>query len=474
MKTTTRTRTRTTETTFTVRRTMTGKFSMATSILLLCAALLLTKSCGILALSGDGNNQLVQAEPWNDASTTTEGSGWETTTPLPKEETTQAPIEVESTTPEQEGTTPEAETTTSAEQETSAPAEETSTGAPLQPESTTGAPLEPETTTGAPLEPETTTGAPLEPESTTGAPVQPESTTGAPVQPESTTGAPVQPESTTGAPVQPESTTGAPVQPESTTGAPVQPESTTGASNQPDSTTSQAGAGGEPTATTTLTPAPTPPVFECQTAGLFPHIGGDCRRYHNCLWNPLLRLLQEQEGECPPLTAFSPQLGRCVRDVSVCKDDEFECLAVGRYAGHDDTYYYSCMASLQGGLHKFIVRCSSGQRFEPLIRGCWRYDWTQIVPGQESLELSDLAAIKRELKLYKAEEKLRQKALKEQEKQARKQQKLEEQAAKKAAKELAKQQAKAEKEAAKAAKEQAKADKEASKGQSNESNESDE
>ncbi|XP_034664240.1 mucin-5AC [Drosophila subobscura] len=447
----------TTRTTFTVRRTMTGKFSMATSILLLCAALLLTKSCGILALSGDGNNQLVQAEPWNEAltTTTTEGSGWETTTPLPTEETTQAPIEVESTTPEQEGTTPEAETTTGAEQETSAPAEETTTGAPLQPESTTGASLEPETTTGAPLVPESTTGAPLQPESTTGAPLQPESTTGAPLQPESTTGAPLQPESTTGAPLQPESTTSQ-------------------ASNQPESTTSQAGAGGEPTATTTLTPAPTPPVFECQSAGLFPHIGGDCRRYHNCLWNPLLRLLQEQERVCPPLTAFSPQLGRCVRDVSVCKDDEFECLAVGRYAGHDDTYYYSCMASLQGGLHKFIVRCSSGQRFEPLIRGCWRYDWTQIVPGQESLELSDLAAIKRELKLYKAEEKLRLKALKEQEKQARKQQKLEEQAAKKAAKELAKQQAKAEKEAAKAAKEQAKADKEASKGQSNESNESDE
>ncbi|XP_022211784.2 LOW QUALITY PROTEIN: mucin-5AC [Drosophila obscura] len=436
MTTTTTTTTRNTQTTFTVRRTMSGKFSMATSILLLCAALLLTKSCGILALSGDGNSQLGQAEPWNDASTTTEGSGWETiTTPTPttiqEEETTETTIETESTTPEQETTTPEeAETTTASAQETSAPAEETTTAAPVEPESTTGAPLEPNHHNN-PVESESTTGAPLEPETTTTAPVQSESTTSQ---------------------------------------APNQPDSTTaGAGAESTETTTE-----EPALGTTLTPAPAPPVFECQTAGLFPHIGGDCRRYHNCLWNPLLRLLQEQETVCPPLTAFSPQLGRCVRDVSVCKDDEFECLAVGRYAGHDDTYYYSCVASLQGGLHKFIVRCSSGQRFEPLIGSCWRYDWTQIVPGQESLELSDLAAIKRELKLYKAEEKLRLKALKEQEKLARKQQKLEEQAAKKAAKELAKQQAKAEKEAAKAAKEQAKLDKEANKGKSIESAESDE
>ncbi|XP_017156600.1 mucin-5AC [Drosophila miranda] len=447
MTTTTRTRTtETTETTFTVRRTMTsrsGKFSMATSILLLCAALLLTKSCGILALSGDGSsdsNQLGQADPWSDSTTTTlgqetEGSGgWETTTTIQEEETTEAP-----TTPELETTTAEDETST-AGQETTTANQETSTAAV---EITTAAPLEPETTTGAPLEPESTTGAPLEPETTTGAPVEPETTTGAPVEPETTTN---------------------------------QPESTTaGAGDEPPATTTE-----EPALGTTLTPtpepapAPTVPVFECQTAGLFPHIGEDCRRYHKCLWNPLLRLLQEQEMVCPPLTAFSPTLRRCVRDVSVCKADEFECLAVGRYAGHDDTYYYSCMASLQGGLHKFIVRCSSGQRFEPLIGGCWRYDWTQIVPGQEALEVSDLAAIKRELKLYKAEEKLRLKALKEQEKLARKQQKLEEQAAKKAAKELAKQQAKAEKEAAKAAKEQAKAEKEANKGPSIESTESDE
>ncbi|XP_017064593.1 mucin-5AC [Drosophila eugracilis] len=396
-----------TQTTFTVRK-MTGRrISKFSTILLFCAALLLTKSCGILALSGDGSvsQDVGKAEPWTETTTiqpTEDGSGsggWELTT--------------------EADTTPSNEETTAANEETTISDEETSTADSEDEETTTAAP---ETT---PADQESSSSAP-ETTSASESSSVPDETTSAP---EETTSAP---EETTSAP---EETTSAP---EETTSA---PEKTTSAAEE----------------TTTVEPAqpdttiaPTPPPFQCQTAGLFPDNSGDCRRYHNCLFNPLLRQLQDIELTCPALTVFSPSLGRCVRDLAECQEDSFSCLAVGKFAGHDETYYYNCVASLQGGFHKFIVRCSSGQRFEPLIGGCWRYDWTQIVPGQEATEVSDLAAIKRELKLYKAEQKLRLKAQKEQEKLAKKQQKLEEKAAKKAAKELAKQQAKAEKEKEKA------------------------
>lgn len=346
---------------------------------------LLTKSCGIVALSGEGSESsgqgqgLGQAEPWSDTTTTTiqpseEGSGWETTeapnTTLAPEETTQ---------PEEETTQPEEETTSGA-------AEGSGNG-----ETTT--PADQESSSSGSGDGETTTDAP----ESSG---QPETSSPSAAPEETTT---------------------------------LEPETTSSSTAAPD---------------TTIAPTPAP-TFQCQTAGLFPHIGGDCRRYHNCLLNPVLHQLQDVELTCPNLSVFSATLGRCVRDVSECPEDTFQCPGVGRFAGHDDTYYYSCVASLQGGFHKFVVRCSSGQRFEAMIGGCWRYDWTQIVPGQEATEVSDLAAIKRELKQYKAEEKLRLKAQKQQEKLARKQQKLEEKAAKKAAKEQAKQQAKAEKDKAK-------------------------
>ncbi|XP_070075248.1 uncharacterized protein Mur18B [Drosophila takahashii] len=396
-------------TTFTVRK-MTGRrISKLSSILLLCAALLLTKSCGILALSGDANsNDLAKAEPWSDTTTiqqsdeesTTSGSGsgdWELTT------------EAEET------------TTPSDEEETTSPSDEEETTSPSDEESTTNADQE-SSSTGASGDGETTTAVPET------SPAAPEETSAAP---EETSAAP---EETSPAPE--ETTTGEP-ESSSSSSAPAEPESSSTSSSS-----------SSIPAETTI--APTPPTFKCQTAGLFPHIGGECRRYHNCLLNPVLQQLQEIELICPERTVFSPSLSRCARDLAECQEDGFQCLAVGRFAGHDETYYYSCVASLQGGFHKFIVRCSSGQRFEALIGGCWRYDWTQIVPGQEATEVSDLAAIKRELKLYKAEAKLRLKAQKEQEKLAKKQQKLEEKAAKKAAKEQAKQQAKAEKEKEKA------------------------
>ncbi|XP_039499544.1 mucin-5AC [Drosophila santomea] len=399
----------TTQTTFTVRK-MTGRrISKLSTVLLFCAALLLTKSCGILALSGDGSapsQDVGQAELWSDATTTTiqaseesSGSGgWELTT------------EADTTIPSEE--------TTAGDEETTLSEEETSTDASGDVESTTAVPESSPADQESSAAPEVTTSAP---EASSSAP---EETTSAP---EETTSAS---EETTTAP---EETSSAPAEPESSSSSsPAEPESTS------------------PSTPADTTIAPTPPTFKCQTAGLFPHISGDCRRYHSCLLNPLLRQLQDIELICPELTVFSPSLGRCVRDLAECQEEGFQCLAVGRFAGLDETYYYNCVASLQGGFHKFIVRCSSGQRFEPLFGGCWRYDWTQIVPGQEANEISDLAAIKRELKLYKAEAKLRLKAQKEQEKLAKKQQKLEEKAAKKAAKELAKQQAKAEKDKAKA------------------------
>nr|ABE73228.1 IP15830p [Drosophila melanogaster] len=458
----------TTQTTFTVRK-MTGRrMSKLSTVLLFCAALLLTKSCGILALSGDGlpqSQDVGQAELWSDDATTTiispseenSGSGgWELTTEadttIPSEETTAGN---EETTVSEEETSTDAsgdvETTTAAPE--TSPADQESSSAP---EETTSAPEEttsaPEETTSAPEEsssaPEESSSAP---EETTSAPEEsssaPEESSSAP---EETTSAPEEsssaPDQTSSAPNEssapPEETSSAPEQtssaPEETSSAPAEPES---------SSTSSAASPSTPAGTTI---APTPPTFKCQTAGLFPHISGDCSRYHNCLLNPVLRQLQDIELTCPELTVFSPSLGRCVRDLAECHVESFPCLSVGRFAGIDETYYYSCVASLQGGFHKFIVRCSSGQRFEPLIGGCWRYDWTQIVPGQEATEISDLAAIKRELKLYKAEAKLRLKAQKEQEKLAKKQQKLEEKAAKKAAKEQAKQQGKAEKDKAKA------------------------
>ncbi|XP_032581372.1 flocculation protein FLO11 [Drosophila sechellia] len=434
----------TTQTTFTVRK-MTGRrMSKLSTVLLFCAALLLTKSCGILALSGDGlpqSQDVGQAELWSDATTTiispseeSSGSGgWELTTEadtsIPSEETTAG--NEETTVSEEETSTDASEDveTTTAAPETS-PADQESSSAP---EETTSVPEE---TTSAPEEsssaPEESSSAP---EATSSAPettAAPEDTSSAPDQtssaPEESSAAP---EETSSAPEQTSSA------PEETPSAPAEPESSSSSSSASPST---------PAGTTI---APTPPTFKCQTAGLFPHISGDCSRYHNCLLNPVLRQLQDIELTCPELTVFSPSLGRCVRDLAECQAESFPCLSVGRFAGLDETYYYSCVASLQGGFHKFIVRCSSGQRFEPLIGGCWRYDWTQIVPGQEATEISDLAAIKRELKLYKAEAKLRLKAQKEQEKLAKKQQKLEEKAAKKAAKEQAKQQAKAEKDKAK-------------------------
>ncbi|KAH8237605.1 hypothetical protein KR038_002092, partial [Drosophila bunnanda] len=398
--------TTTTSTTFTVRK-MTGhRISKLSTILLLCAALLLTKSCGIVALSGDGSGQaLGQAEPWSDTTTTLqpegEGSGgWEITetTELANEETTEATAneETPTTLSPEETTQPEEETTKSdTDSETSTSADQGGSG---NGETTT--PADQESSSSGSGDGETTTEAP---ESSTSEPEQSSSS----AAPESSSA------------------------PEDTTTA--EPETTSSSSSvAPDTTI-----------------APTPPTFTCQSAGLFPDITGDCQRYHNCLLNPVLRQLQDVEMTCPNLTVFSASLGRCVRDVAECPDDTFQCPAVGRFAGHDDTYYYSCVASLQGGFHKFVVRCSSGQRFEAVIGGCWRYDWTQIVPGQEATEVSDLAAIKRELKQYKAEEKLRLKAQKQQEKLARKQQKLEEKAAKKAAKEQAKQQAKADKDKAK-------------------------
>lgn len=366
---------------------------------------LLTKSCGILALSGDGSGgqALGQAEPLLDTTTVASaegsGSGWgEDTTLQPEEETTDGSL---TTLPEDAGSGDQDNTTdgsgddqtTSAPEESSSAAPETSSAAP---ETSSAAP---ETSSAAP---ETTT---LEPETS--------SSTAAPETSSQ--------------------------EPETTTAA---PEASSSA--EPETTTSEP----ETSSEVTTTVAPTPAPFVCQSAGLFP-VSGDCRSYHNCLYNPFLRQFLDIEVTCPPQTAFSSSLKRCVRDISECQDDAFQCPSVGRFAGHDATYYYFCAASLQGGFHKFVVRCSAGQRFEATIGGCWRYDWTQIVPGQEATEISDLSAIKRELKQYKAEEKLRQKAQKQQEKLAKKQQKLEAKAAQKAAKEQAKQQAKAEKDKAK-------------------------
>lgn len=241
-----------------------------------------------------------------------------------------------------------------------------------------------------------------------------------------------------------------------TTVAPEEEQPTTAASSGPEeeqpTTINPNGEDEQPTTTDSpseSTIAPTPPappaVFECPTPGLFAHISGDCQRFHNCLLNPLTGELLSLDMYCPPDTAFSASYRRCGRDVAACQDDDFACLIPGHFAGNNDTYYYNCVINLKGGFHKYVVRCSGGERYEPLVRRCWRYDWSQLFPGQQSLESSDLAAIKREQKQFKAEEKLRLKELKNQEKLKRKQQKLEEKLAKKAAKEQAKKEAKANK-----------------------------
>ncbi|XP_068159539.1 uncharacterized protein Mur18B [Drosophila tropicalis] len=376
-------------TTTTSRR---GKVSTATSVLLLCAALLLTQSWGAMAFSAivRPEAEVAQADALIDTTTTTvaEGSGWDTT------------ILTTGVDKEQEQTT---------EGQTDVEAETTTTEAPLLPEISTEG-------TDAPAEEQTTTE---ESEITTSNNNQEADSTSVPTESSSTTTA------------------------ESET-TPAATEESTDVTTTVDSGSSSTS--GSPTTVEVETTTIPVPTFECQSAGNFAHISGDCSRYHSCLLNAQLGQLELVETACPELTIFSPVHGRCVRDLSSCQSEAFECLAVGRFAGSDDTYYYSCLPSLLGGFHKFIVRCSTGQRFEPLIGGCWRYDWTQLVPGQEALEASDLAAIKQELKLYKAEDKLRKKALKNQEKLARKQQKLLEKAAKKAAKEEAKKKAKAEKE----------------------------
>ncbi|XP_034114006.1 probable transcription-associated protein 1 [Drosophila albomicans] len=381
------TATKTTKTMMTTRR---GKFSTATSVLLLCAALLLTKSLGIVALSGDGDGNAVagQADAWS------EGSGWELiATTVGTEDT---------------------ETTADEALETTAEPEQESTAGPA--EETTADPNEPEQeTTAKPNEPEQeTTASPNEPE---------QETTASPNEPE---------QETTASPNEPE---------QETTASPNEPATSTPSEESEATTTTEAA-----DVITTLAPTPpAPPAFQCQAAGVYSHISGDCQRFHNCLLDDLTGELLAFDMVCPPLSAFSPSYGRCLRDVSSCNDDGFACLAAGRFAGSDDSFYYVCSASLQGGYHKYVVRCSAGTRFEPLVNRCWRYDWTQFVPGQPSLESSDLAAIKREQKQLKAEEKLRLKAEKQKEKEARKQAKLEEKLAKKAAKEQAKKDAKAKK-----------------------------
>ncbi|ALC50008.1 Mur18B [Drosophila busckii] len=372
----------------TMMTTRRSKCSTATSLLLLCAALLMTKSCGILAFSGDGATQLSegqQAAALMEMTTLGEGSGWDLSS-----------------------STNEPEFTTEREELTTTGIEDVDTTTKSEEIETTASPNVPE--------PETTTAKADEPEAeTTASPSEPEpETTASPNEPEpDTTASPSEPE--------PE-TTASPSQPE--------PETTT-SPNEPE----------QPASTIAPTPPPVP-VFECQAAGLFPHISGDCQRYYNCLNNPFLGQLQQLEMMCAPQLFFSPTSGRCMRDLSECPSDEYVCSTPGRFAGHDDTYYYNCVVSSMGGFHKYVVRCSTGQRFEPMLGGCWRYDWTLVGPGYENFESSDLAAIKRELKQFKAEDKLRKKAEKNQEKLARKQQKLEEKMAKKAAKDAAKKAAK--------------------------------
>ncbi|EDV99673.1 uncharacterized protein LOC6564804 [Drosophila grimshawi] len=199
----------------------------------------------------------------------------------------------------------------------------------------------------------------------------------------------------------------------------------------------------------TLTPiAPTPsPIFKCRTSGTFPDINGDCRRYHTCVTDPLTNELVNLEMSCLPWLAFSPKYGRCVRDISDCTNDEFVCESAGRFPGTNDMYYYNCVLSLRGGFHKYIVRCSEGERYQPFLRRCWRYDWLHEYAVQ-ALEALDLAAIQIEQKVFKVEEKQRLKAAKLAEKTALKQQKLEEKLARKAAKEQAKKEAKEAKEQA--------------------------
>lgn len=347
------------------------------------------------ALSGDGESKApaavqlaVQADEAIETTTLSEGSGWDQSTNEPEAETTtENAIDAETTAaPEAETTAaPEAETTAAPEAETTAAAEAETTAAP-----------EAETTAAAEAE---TTAAP-EAETTLN-----------PNKPE-------------------QETTLAPEEEQPTTTSP------NGEDEQPTTTDS-------PIAST-IAPTP-PPVFQCPTPGLFAHISGNCQRFHNCLLNPVTSELLSLDMYCPPDTAFSPSYRRCGRDVAACQDDDFVCIVPGRFAGNNETYYYNCVINLKGGFHKYVVRCSGGERYEPLVRRCWRYDWSQLLPGQQSLESCDLAAIKREQKQFKAEEKLRLKELKNQEKLKRKQQKEAEKLAKKAAKEQAKKEAKANK-----------------------------
>ncbi|XP_030566254.1 mucin-2 [Drosophila novamexicana] len=425
--TTTTTTTRTTQTrTMTAKR---GKFSTASSVLLLCAALLMTKSCGILALSGDGNAQLPgQADAWSETTTVSEGSGWEVTigsTDQPEELTTE-PIE------ELDTTTFGADIPT----ETTAPTNAATTLNPNEPEQeTTVAPNEEQSTTG-PGEEQSTTAGPGEEQSSSSPREQP--STSGPGEEQSSSSPSEQP-STSSPGGEGQSTTSGPGEEQSSSSPSEEPPTTTPSEELPTTTTEA-----EPVITTIAPTPPAPPVFECPTVGLFPDISGDCQHFHNCLLNLLTGELKSYDMVCPPLLAFSPTYGRCVRDLAECDNDAFVCQRPGHFAGSDETHYYNCVPKLRGGFHKYIVRCSVGQRFEPLIGRCWRFDWTQLLPGQ-ALEASDLAAIKREQKELKAEEKLRLKAEKNQEKLARKQQKLEEKLAKKAAKEQAKKDAKANK-----------------------------
>ncbi|XP_036344258.1 uncharacterized protein LOC118753479 [Rhagoletis pomonella] len=192
----------------------------------------------------------------------------------------------------------------------------------------------------------------------------------------------------------------------------------------------------------TTTEAPRIPTQKlCATLGTFA-AENDCRSYFTCTPSAIGEL-QIQPKNCPNGQAFDRTLLRCSRDLSPCTGI-FYCNAEGTFAAStDNSSYYWCVASrLSNGLRVYHVKCGNGQIFTPELGKCF-VDMTSLHDLSLNYDLylsksPDEECVREEVKIMKAEEKVKLKEAKLREKIQRKYEKELLKKAEKEAKEQAK------------------------------------
>ncbi|XP_017489698.1 PREDICTED: uncharacterized protein LOC108377914 [Rhagoletis zephyria] len=189
----------------------------------------------------------------------------------------------------------------------------------------------------------------------------------------------------------------------------------------------------------TTTSAPTQNL--CATLGTFA-AENDCRSYFTCTPSAIGEL-QIQPKNCPNGQAFDTTLLHCSRDLSPCTGI-FHCNAEGTFAAStDNSSYYWCVASrLSARLRVYHVKCGNGQIFTPELGKCF-VDMTSLHDLSLNYDLylsksPDEECVREEVKIMKAEEKVKLKEAKLREKIQRKYEKELLKKAEKEAKEQAK------------------------------------